>query len=297
MSMRGMRVVVCCAIAVLCLQSQRAWSADKLPADSPADQQMDKRILGDRFSFDAGLKFWVAKWQAAGFITVTSPTIGTTSTNITRTSDTTAMLGPSLTGTVRVRDDEWFNSVSVNFTWLQAGGFNFSSAGFNNGVTIDQDSATRRDYSIVAALSVWRGFGFFAGYYNMQQRFTSHSPSGFFPTPTQETVYISGPLIGFFGSGTVAGPLKAYGNLAIGFYEQKSNNNPSGTVQTAEKGAQGYSAEFGLALDGPSLRTGIGSIGSAVMMGFRTQIINNNLGPLANNDVTWGPTFQVVARF
>src|SRR5262245_38810113 len=119
MSMRGTGVVVCCVIAVLCLQNHRAWSADKLPADSPGDQQTDKRILGDRFSFDAGLKFWVAKWQAAGFVTITTPTTGTTSTNTTRTSDTTAMMGPSLTGTVRMRDDEWFSSVSVNFTWLQ----------------------------------------------------------------------------------------------------------------------------------------------------------------------------------
>jgi hypothetical protein len=290
--MRGTWVVVCCVIAVSCLQGQRAWSADKLPADSPGDQQTSKRILGDRFSFDAGLKFWVAKWQPAGFVTT-----GTTSVNASRTSDTTAMLGPSLTGTVRVRDDEWFNSVSVNFTWLQAGGFDFSPMGFNNSIPIDQTSATRRDYSIVAALSVWRGFGIFAGYYNMQQRFNSQSPSGFFPGLRQETVYISGPLIGFFGSGTVTGPLKAYGNLAIGFYDEKSNNNPTGTVQTTAKGVQGYSAEFGLSLDGPSIGTGLGSIGSAVQMGFRAQIINVNNSPLANNDVTWGPTFQVVVRF
>jgi hypothetical protein len=41
----------------------------------------------------------------------------------------------------------------------------------------------------------------------------------------------------------------------------------------------------------------MGAIGSAVQMGFRAQIINSNLGQLANNDVTWGPTFQVVVRF
>ena len=287
MSTGGTRVVVCCVIAVLCLQNQRAWSADKLPADSPGDQQTDKRILGDRFSFDAGLKFWVAKWQPGGVLSN-----GTTQVNLSRTSDTTAMMGPSLTGSVRVRDDEWFNSVSVNFTWLQAGGFDFSPIAVSNGIPVDQTSATRRDYSIVAALSVWRGFGFFAGYYNMQQRHSSTQPS---PFPPHDTVWISGPLVGFFGSGTVAGPLKAYGNLAIGFYDEKSNT--SGTVQTTAKAVQGYSAEFGLSLDGPSLRTGLGAIGSAVMMGFRTQIINVNLGQLSNNDTTWGPTFQVVARF
>jgi len=294
MGMQGTRVVVCCVIAVLCLLCEQARAADKLPADSPADQQTDKRILGDRFSFDAGLKFWVAKWQPAGFVSTNNNTL---QVNTSRTSDTTAMLGPSLTGTMRVRDDEWFNSVSVNFTWLQAGGFDFSPIGTSNGVPIDQTSATRRDYSIVAALSVWRGFGFFAGYYNMQQRFNSHSPSGFFSGTTQETVYISGPLIGFFGSGTVSGPLKAYGNLALGFYDEKSNNNPTGTVQTTAKGVQGYSAEFGLSLDGPSIGTGLGSIGSAVQMGFRAQVITVNNSPFANNDVTWGPTFQVVVRF
>src|SRR5215467_9069399 len=155
MSTRGTRVVVCCVVAVFCLLSERAWSADKLPADSPGDQQTDKRILGDRFSFDAGLKFWVAKWQPAGFVSVTPPGGATTTVNGSRTSDTTAMIGPSLTGTLRIRDDEWLNSVSVNFTWLEAGGFDFSPVGLSNGVPIDQTSAIRRDYSIVAALSVW----------------------------------------------------------------------------------------------------------------------------------------------
>ena len=295
MSIRGRRIVVCCAIAMLCLQSQRAWSADKLPADSPGDQQTDKRILGDRFSFDAGLKFWVAKWQPASSIVVTNNN-NVLQVMASRTSDTTAMLGPSLTGTMRIRDDEWFNSVSVNFTWLQAGGFDFSPAATVNGIPTDQTTAIRRDYSIVAALSVWRGFGFFAGYYNMQQRISSQSPNGFNNTIAHQTVYVSGPLIGFFGSTTVSGPLKAYGNLAIGFYDQKQSDSVSGGPLTI-KGVQGYSAEFGLSLDGPSLKTGLGSIGSAIQMGFRAQIINVNNAGLSNNDTTWGPTFQVVARF
>ncbi|HMU55403.1 MAG TPA: hypothetical protein PKA61_10365 [Nitrospira sp.] len=295
MSIRGMRVgVLCCVAVLLGPVSERGYAADKLPADSPTSEQSqtEKRgILGDRFSLDAGLKFWVAKWQPAGFVNT-----GGVGVNSSRTSDTTAMMGPSITGTVRLRDDEWLNSASVNFTWLQAGGFDFSPMGFNNGVPIDQTSATRRDYSIVAALSIWRGFGVFAGYYNMQQRFSSQFPTAI-TGPAHETVYISGPLIGFFGSGTVSGPLKAYGNLAIGFYDEKSNNNPSGTVQTTAKGVQGYSGEFGLSLDGPSLKTGLGSIGSAIQAGFRAQVINVNANGLANNDVTWGPTFQVVARF
>jgi len=61
MGIRGMRVVVCCVVAVFCILSERAWAANKLPADSPVEQPTDKLILGDRFSFDAGLRFWVAK--------------------------------------------------------------------------------------------------------------------------------------------------------------------------------------------------------------------------------------------
>jgi hypothetical protein len=287
------RCVLCCIVAVLCLAGEQVSAADKLPADSPTDTtQTEKRgILGDRFSLDAGMKFWVAKWQAAGFVN---------GVNSTRTSDTTALMGPSVTGTARLRNDEWLNSVSVNFTWLSAGGFDFSPFGFNNGGNgppIDQTSASRRDYSIVGALSIWRGFGVFAGYYNMQQNFNSSFP-GAVQGPARETVTISGPLIGFFGSGTVSGPLKAYGNLAIGFYDEKSNNTPTGATQTTAKAVQGYSAEFGLSLDGPSLKVGsLGSIGSAIQMGFRAQVINVNVGQLSNNDVTWGPTFQAVARF
>ncbi|BCA54594.1 hypothetical protein W02_17340 [Nitrospira sp. KM1] len=293
MSKRAVRLGILCGVMALTgFTSEPAWTADKIPADSPSTDQPEKRgILGDRFSLDAGMKFWVAKWQPAGFVG---------GINSTRTSDTTAMMGPSITGTVRLRNDEWWNALSVNFTWLQAGGFDFSPFGFNNGGNgppIDQTSAIRRDYSIVGALSIWRGFGVFAGYYNMQQRFSSSYP-GAVQGPAHESVYISGPLIGLFGSGTVSGPLKAYGNLAVGFYDEKSNNNPSGTVQTTAKGVQGYSAEFGLSLDGPSLKVGsIGSIGSAIQMGFRAQVINVNTGQTANNDVTWGPTFQVVARF
>src|SRR4029079_1625147 len=93
--MQGMRRIACCVVAVFCVLCEQAWAADKLPADSPGDHQTDKRILGDRFSFDAGLKFWVAKWQAAGFFN---------GVNTTRTSDTTALLGPSLNGTVREPD-------------------------------------------------------------------------------------------------------------------------------------------------------------------------------------------------
>lgn len=282
--------LVLCVIASLgVLPTDRLWAADKLPAELPAEQSDKRGILGDRFSLDAGMKFWVAKWQVAQFITNTS---GTTVVNTSGTSDTTPLMGPSITGTARLRDGEWFNSASVNLTWLQAGGFNLSSPAFVDGTPLNQTSATRRDYSIVGALSIWRGFGVFAGYYNMQQRLDT-APLG--ETHFQQSRYLSGPLVGLFGAGNVSGPLNAYGNLALGFYDETLHI--FGQTLTTVKAAQGYSAELGLSLTGPSLKVGDGTIGSAIQMGFRAQIINLNVGASANNDVTWGPTFQVVARF
>lgn len=244
-------------------------------------------VLGDRFSLDMGMKFWVAKWQAAGFAR---------QINASRTSDTTALMGPSITGSYKLRDDEFMNRLSVNFTWLQAGGFDFSPFGNNvagfPGPT-DHTSATRRDYSISAALSIWRGFGIFGGYYHMQQRFSSQSLS--LNVPAKESVWISGPIIGIFGSGAIAGPVSAYGNLALGFYDEHSNTG--GQSRVTANGVTGYSAEMGLSFDGPGLDTKAGRIGSALQVGFRAQIININNSPLANNDITWGPTFQVIARF
>jgi len=276
--------VLCCVIAVVGV----AWSERVWAAQEPEPEPAQRSILGDRFSLDAGLKIWVAKWQAAGFARGISAS---------RTSDTTALMGPSVTGSFKIRDEEFLNRISVNFTWLEAGGFDFSSFGNNvapgfPGPT-DHTSATRRDYSISAALSIWRGFGIFGGYYNMQQRFSSNFLT--LGGPAKESVWISGPIIGVFGSGTVSGPLKAYGNLALGFYDEHSN--ASGRNQVTANGVTGYSAEMGLSLDGPGLNTGIGRIGSAIQMGFRAQIININNSPLANNDITWGPTFQVIARF
>ncbi len=127
----------------------------------------------------------------------------------------------------------------------------------------------------------------------MQQRFSGQSLT--LNVPARESVWISGPIIGVFGSGTVSGPVKAYGNLALGFYDEHSD--AGGQKRVTANAVTGYSAEMGLSLDGPSLKTGAGQIASAIQMGFRAQIININNSPTANNDITWGPTFQVIARF
>ncbi|MEQ1628695.1 MAG: hypothetical protein ABL965_14955 [Nitrospira sp.] len=284
MSIQGTRVRFATGIFIMVMATVLP-SIDLWAAEEPAPA--NKGIFGDRFSLDAGMKFWVAKWQAAGFANGISAS---------RTSDTTALMGPSVTGSFKLRDDEILNRVSVNFTWLQAGGFDFSSFGNNVGGfpgATDHTSATRRDYSVSAALSIWRGFGVFAGYYHMQQRFSGQSLT--LNVPGRESVWISGPIVGVFGSGTVAGPVKAYGNLALGFYDEHSD--ASGQKRVTANAVTGYSGEMGLSLDGPTLKTGAGQIASAIQMGFRAQIININNSPTANNDVTWGPTFQVIARF
>ncbi len=117
MSIQGTRVRVATGIFIMVMATVLP-PIDLWAAEEPAPA--NKSILGDRFSLDAGMKFWVAKWQAAGFANGISAS---------RTSDTTALMGPSVTGSFRLRDDELFNRLSVNFTWLQAGGFDFSSFG------------------------------------------------------------------------------------------------------------------------------------------------------------------------
>ena len=274
------------AVMAVMMMVGTLWTGHTWAADEP--EAADRGILGDRFSLDAGMKFWVAKWQAAGFVN---------GVNSTRTSDTTALMGPSITGTMRLRDEEFFHSLGVNFTWLEAGGFDMSSFGNGTNGPTDRTSATRRDYSIVGTLAIWRGFGIFGGYYHMQQRFSSQFST--ITGPAKSSVWISGPIVGVYGSGTVSGRLKAYGNLAVGFFDEKTNEAGTGVGpgRVAANGVQGYAGEMGLSYDGPSIKTRWGAIGSAVQAGFRAQIININNSPLANNDVTWGPTFQIIARF
>lgn len=265
-------------VALMGGYGELSWAADE------SGEEPIHGIFGDRFSLDVGMKFWVAKWQAQG---------NAREIAATRTSDTTTLMGPSITGSFRLRDDEFFHRIGVNFTWLQAGGFDFSPFGQDLQAgnqtfpgASDRTSATRRDYSIVATLAIWRGFGIFGGYYHMQQRFSSNflTLSG----PPQSSVWISGPIIGVYGNGTVHGRLKAYGNLALGFFDEKTNinNGAIGPDRVAANGVQGYAAEMGLSLDGPSVKTGLGAFASAVQMGFRAQIININNSLGANNDVT-----------
>lgn len=140
-------------------------------AAEPAPDEPSHGLFGDRFSLDVGWKFWVAKWQAAGSVGAI---------NSTRTSDTTTLTGPSITGSVRLRDDEFLHSLGVNFTWLQAGGFDFSSFGLG---PTDVTSAIRRDYSVVGTLAIWRGSGSSAATIIC----SSGSAASFSPSPARLT--------------------------------------------------------------------------------------------------------------
>ena len=76
--------------------------------------------------------------------------------NSTRTSDTTTLMGPSITASYRLRDDELFHRVGVNFTWLEAGGFDFSPFGNNpNGIGFPYRIAHQRQVVIILSWGRW----------------------------------------------------------------------------------------------------------------------------------------------
>ena len=94
------------------------------PAPSEASSPSERLDwLRENVTLSAGLKIWVAHWQAPLFTSVN--TIGQGLTNISQTNATAPMLGPTVTLSTNLRDSEWLNSAFVNFTWLQAGGFEF----------------------------------------------------------------------------------------------------------------------------------------------------------------------------
>lgn len=239
--------------------------------------------VGDRLTVDAGVKFWIARWQTRASLRGALAT--------TATSDITTLIGPTVTGRLKLRDHDFFHTLSVNFNYLVAGGFDFSPIGTTeSGAPLDKTSATRSDYSIVAILSVWRGFGIFGGYYNMTQKFTTVDLVNSGEPQLKTNASISGPIIGIYGTGTVVDRLRAYGNLAIGFFDYEVQGDSSGSTE-------GYAGELGLSYDGPSLKTPLGAIDSSIQAGWRAQIIHTRFTVTQANDVTWGPTLALLLRF
>jgi hypothetical protein len=256
----------------------------------------------DHVSLSAGIKLWLAKWQNSG--------ISSSGGIVTSTSEWAPLWGPTVTASVRLADRDWFNSVFANFTWLQARGIDFDpsntscvtgcgSLGIHD---VDFDTrANRRDYTISGGLSIWKGLGVFAGYYNTQQNFTLTGvrnfplPSG--PESAETNLRIRGPIVGVFGTTALSESVGLYGNVAYGILNYQSN---FGSVSTPFTGTQAWSSELGVNISGPE----IAMITPVFQIGFRAQVIsintNNPLnlpGDQHRNDITWGPTFSLMASF
>lgn len=193
------------------------------------------------------------------------------------------------------------NSAFVNFTWLQAGGFKFDPFDPNIGDTIASTStATRRDYTIQAGLAIWKGLGIFGGYYNNKQVFTDNRRELVPPFRTDSVtsnVEIRGPIVGVFANVPMTDHFGLYGNGAIGFLTFDAG---SGSEFSPRLSGQAYSTEVGFSVNGPSLW----KIDTSLQVGYRAQIIQistpNSTGVPGGahaNDITYGPTFTILASF
>ena len=224
-------------------------------------------LSDDRLSLTTAYKMWIANWQSFAFNAVSGqPT--------QFTSDVTFFSGPSITGSYRIRDSEWFHTVGVNFTWLIAGGWEFSDPA--PGFRPPRLTAQRRDYSITGSLVIWRGIGIFGGYYNTQQGLSIFD------------VRFSGPIIGVYGSGAINKRVVVYGNLGLAFLDYK------GSAGTISNDVKGYSTEWGFNINGPD----VGKMGTGMQIGYRAQVLRvTGSGNLTTNDITWGPTVTLLAKF
>ncbi|HIA14961.1 MAG TPA: hypothetical protein EYN74_08800 [Nitrospirales bacterium] len=274
---------------------------------SPSLAQERASLLGDRLNLTVGYSMWIAKWESPFFDQADAQVVQDN-------SEVSVMNGPVATVTYQLREGDWFNRVFTTFTWLQTG-FDFRESGTlfqlegspgALGATVRDSVATRRDYSIGAGVTIWKGFGMFASYYDNKQEFTDRF-AGLGDASTQFiTKRLRGPVIGAFGAARVAERLNLYGNLGFAMLDFDS---PGGGGTDA---AQGYSTEVGVHIAGPRFW----KVSPALQLGFRGQIITENFGPTTSapignvqgfqnasipaqqaNDITWGPILSVTAQF
>ena len=249
-------------------------------------------IFGDRFTLKAGYKVWVAKWQAQFAAT-------TTAQNQVNTDHPMALNGPTVTGTMKLRDGSLFNAAFVNFTWLHDGA-DFAE----QRVDSSHIFANRRDYSLTAGLTVWEGFGIFGGYYNSRQEFTNQPNQPGLGTSRHPRV-LEGPIFGAFGNVPASEHVTLYGNLAMALLKFKGFCPLPNACAETDSG-QGYMTEVGVTFQGPR----VWRVGTELQIGFRAQIVQKNFGadatgagtPNVSNqqpllDVTYGPVFTINAAF
>lgn len=258
-----------------------AW----LPGTS---QAAGETWLGDKVSLDVGYKVWLAKWQSwSAFATNQTSPGGTTGPNQI-TSSFEPLQGPEATLTL-------FNRLVLNAQYLNSS-FGFHDAGTNNtGSGGTSVGVSRNDFTLTAGVRVWRGFGVFAGYYQQIQHWEP-----------DQSFRIKGPVAGVFGTVPLSEtPFSVYGNFRLGWQ----------TLHTGEPGSQPiapnlrtenvkqYAGELGVHYTGPTLW----KVGTSAQVGFRYMVLEETFGPrviagVQNpstriNEITWGPTFMVSAKF
>ena len=272
---------------------------------SPSLAQESTSLLGDRLNLTVGYTMWIAKWESPFFDS-------SDATVVQDNSEVSVMNGPTATLAFKLRDGDWFNRVFTTFTWMQTG-FDFREQGTlfldeqgRLGATLRDSVATRRDYSIGAGMTIWKGFGMFASYYDNKQEFSDRFAGLGDASAQFITKRLRGPVIGGFGAARVAERVNLYGNLGFAMLDFDS---PGGGGTDA---AQGYSGEVGAHIAGPQFW----KVSPALQLGFRAQVISESFGPTTSapigrspgfenvsvpsqkaNDITWGPILSVTARF
>lgn len=276
------------------------------PPPAPSEQET---LLGDRFSFKVGYKLWLAYWSAPRVLTFTTTGIAAINSDF-QSKGAFVFSGPTVTGTMRIRESDWLDSAFVSFTWLNGGFHFYPISGIDNSppvtTTTQETDAIRRDYNITAGLAIWKGFGIFAGYYNNHERFSSQiTATGVTGVPPQSfTRTIDGPIMGLFGNADLTERVSFYGNLAYAPLNV-TTKGPCDLVNACvdSNAVQGYSGELGLNIDGPR----VWKVGTELQIGYRYQIIRATIGPsefegltnnkVVTNDITHGPIFTISARF
>jgi hypothetical protein len=247
-------------------------------------------IFGDRFSLKAGYKVWVTNWQAQ---------VSTgAALNQANTDHPVPMDGPTVTGTLRLRDgDKLFHALVLNFTWLQ-NGFDFAEQSAQS----SHFFANRRDYTVTASVAIWEGFGIFGGYYNSRREWTNRPNDLTIPGVRYPSI-MDGPIVGIFGSVPASEHLRLYGNFAYALFNYRGSSFSPEFVQDT-KAVQGYMTEVGVTIIGPR----VWRIGTELQVGFRAQVVEKHFGRNATGgsigtdqlpllDVTYGPIVTVSGVF
>jgi len=245
-------------------------------------------VADKKVSFDAGLKVWVATWQAPLlFITATGDPI-------VMKTQSVALLGPTLTMGIKTSDSDWFHHVFFNATYLTNGStfdFNYSKTnpGFNPFTSVKAD---RQDVNLIVGANIYGGLAAYMGYFGSFQDIKYKTAT----TTSTTNREINAFVLGLSGKEALSDHVDLKGNvgLALGSY----TFIPSGGTASAPKDLYGWSSEVGI-----NFHSGGGKkFDPYLYLGMRVQEYEvptklSNGQTLRNADITFGPMFQIGAQF